>query len=58
MGVVLWVSAGGSAEWLAAGAAERVARLTLVIAAGGFSYFAALWLLGFRLKDFNHRVVS
>jgi putative peptidoglycan lipid II flippase len=58
MGVVLWVSAGGSAEWLAAGAAERVVRLTLVIAAGGFSYFAALWVLGFRLKDFNHRVVS
>jgi putative peptidoglycan lipid II flippase len=26
-----------------------------VAAAGAFSHFAALWLLGFRLKDFTQR---
>jgi len=27
-------------------------------AAGAVAYFAALWLLGFRLRDFNRRDVT
>lgn len=58
MGVVLWVSAGGDARWLTAGASERVGHLALVVTAGAATYFAALWALGFRLKDFNHKVAA
>ena len=30
-------------------------RLAWVCAAGAAAYFGALWLLGFRLADFNRR---
>lgn len=52
MGVVLWLLSGTAASWLAAGALERVGRLMLLVVAGGGAYFAALWALGFRLRDF------
>lgn len=55
MGSVLWLLAGDATSWLAAGALERVARLALLVAAGGAAYFATLWLLGFRLRDFSRR---
>jgi putative peptidoglycan lipid II flippase len=58
MAVTLWFSAGASAEWIAAGARERVIRLCIVIAAGAATYFGMLWLLGFRLRDFNHRAAD
>jgi putative peptidoglycan lipid II flippase len=38
-----------------AGVWERIQRLALVIAAGTISYFGALWLMGFRPKDFSMR---
>jgi putative peptidoglycan lipid II flippase len=37
---------------------ERVVRLAAVCAAGAAAYFAALWLLGFRLRDFSRRDVE
>ena len=40
------------------GFAAKVSRLALIIAAGGIAYFATLWLLGFRLSDFNRREPS
>ena len=52
---VLFFSAGPASAWLQTGLAERAVRLALVLAAGGFAYFGALWLLGFRLKDFARR---
>ncbi len=52
MGGVLWWSMGAPVEWLSAGAAQRVARLAWVVAAGAASYFSALWMLGFRVRDF------
>ena len=52
MGVVLWLLSGPAASWLAARAVERVGRLMLLVVAGGGVYFAALWALGFRLRDF------
>jgi putative peptidoglycan lipid II flippase len=52
MGALLWLLAGNATSWLAASAAERVGHLALLVAAGGSAYFAVLWLLGFRAKDF------
>lgn len=53
MGIVLWFATGSSASWLADSAMTRAGRLSLIILAGALSYFAALWLLGFRLRDFT-----
>jgi putative peptidoglycan lipid II flippase len=58
MAAVLWLTKGASAEWLAAPALQRAARLTGVVAAGAVSYFAALGLLGFRVRDFVRRAVE
>ncbi len=55
MASVLWWSASGVDYWLQSGVWERIERLALVIAAGTASYFGALWLMGFRLKDFSKR---
>ena len=50
---------GGAPEfWLSAALPERVVRLAAVCAAGTAAYFAALWLLGFRLRDFSRRDVE
>jgi putative peptidoglycan lipid II flippase len=56
MSVVLWITAGSDADWLAAAATARAARLAGVVTLGVVSYFGALWLLGFRLADFSKRV--
>ncbi|MCC7091391.1 MAG: murein biosynthesis integral membrane protein MurJ [Nitrosomonas sp.] len=55
MGIVLWFTTGSSASWLADSAMTRAGRLSLIILAGASSYFAALWLLGFRLRDFTQQ---
>ena len=52
MGAVLWYAAGADQAWLHMHGLRRVAHLTLVIAGGAGAYFAVLWLVGFRLKDF------
>jgi putative peptidoglycan lipid II flippase len=58
MSAALWFTAGGSSAWLAMGAEQRVLRLCGVIAAGALAYFVTLWLLGFRLRDFNQRAAE
>lgn len=58
MGGVLWWSAGDAAWWLAHGALERVLRLAGVVLAGAAVYFAALYALGFRLRDFHRRAAA
>ena len=55
MAACLALTAGGSDAWLAAHAGARVLRLALVVTAGAAAYFVALWLLGFRLRDFTRR---
>jgi putative peptidoglycan lipid II flippase len=55
MGTVLWLLAGNATSWLAASALERVWRMTLLVVAGGSTYFVVLWLLGFRINDFARR---
>ncbi len=49
---------GAPAFWLSATLAERVIRLGVVCTAGAAVYFAALWLLGFRLRDFSRQDVE
>ena len=58
MGVVLWLLSGTDASWLAAGALERMGRLALLVVAGSGAYFACLWGLGFRWRDFARRTAE
>jgi putative peptidoglycan lipid II flippase len=55
MGGVLWWIMGAESLWTQSGLMERVLRLAYVVVAGAAAYFAALFLLGFRLKDFSQR---
>lgn len=55
MGATLWFASGAEASWLLMGAAERAARLSGLVVLGAAAYFFALWLLGFRLRDFTRR---
>lgn len=53
MGIVLWIATGSDASWLADSAMVRAGRLSWIVILGAFSYFATLWLLGFRITDFT-----
>jgi putative peptidoglycan lipid II flippase len=55
LGAVLWLSAGADGFWTAAGLWSKVGRLSVVTGAGAIVYFGTLWLLGFRIADFNRR---
>ncbi len=55
MAAALWFSAGSGDDWLRYDTAERVVRLIAVIVFGGGAYFATLWTLGFRVRDFKRR---
>jgi putative peptidoglycan lipid II flippase len=55
--VLLWIG-GPASFWLAASPWQKVGRLAGVCAMGAAAYFGALWLLGFRLADFNRRDFS
>jgi putative peptidoglycan lipid II flippase len=52
--VLFWTTA-GSDVWLHAGTWERIQHLAIIVPAGAGSYFAALWVTGFRLADFSKR---
>ena len=52
--VLLWI-VGPATLWLDATLWAKIGRLAWVCAAGAAAYFAALWLLGFRLSDFDRR---
>jgi putative peptidoglycan lipid II flippase len=52
---VLWFGMGNEQSWLTATGWARIARLGALIAAGIVAYFAVLWGLGFRLRDFAKR---
>jgi putative peptidoglycan lipid II flippase len=53
LAIVIAVTMGPGAAWLAAGVTYKVGRLALVVAAGALVYFGALFALGFRVADFN-----
>jgi putative peptidoglycan lipid II flippase len=58
MGLVLWFAGGDPADWMRWNLVERLLRLSLIVALGAASYFAALWLTGFRIKDFKRRAAE
>jgi len=58
MGVLLWAMVGTTDWWLHASLVARVARLSAIVVLGASGYFAALWLLGFRLGDFTRRAAD
>ena len=55
LGAVLWFGAGDDATWLSSDGLTRVLRLSAVVAGGGIAYFATLFALGFRVRDFRRR---
>ncbi|MBS0510529.1 MAG: murein biosynthesis integral membrane protein MurJ [Proteobacteria bacterium] len=55
MGAVLWFGSGPQQHWLEIHGLARGLRLAAVIAAGVVAYFATLFALGFRLRDFRRR---
>lgn len=55
LGLALWFGMGAEAAWLHYPSWQRAGRLTLVVTLGMAVYFVALWLLGFRLRDFKRR---
>jgi putative peptidoglycan lipid II flippase len=53
--MLVWLAADRAQWWLEATGSARALRLTGVVALGAGGYFATLWLLGFRLRDFVRR---
>lgn len=58
LAAVLWFGMGSEASWLDQGALERALRLALLVGAGIVAYFASLFALGFRLRDFRKRAAG
>lgn len=56
MAVVIGWLGGAHEPWMASAAWPRIMRLCGIVVAGAASYFAVLWLLGFRASDFSKRV--
>jgi putative peptidoglycan lipid II flippase len=55
LALLLWAISGPASWWMHASVWGRIARLALTGGAAIVVYFGALWLLGFRLRDFNRR---
>ena len=53
MGGCLHLAMGTAEYWFAAGVIRRIGMLCGLVALGAGVYFAVLWLLGFRVKDFR-----
>ena len=58
MGGVLWWQSGADTAWLTMHTVPKVIKLTWLVVVGAAVYFASLWVMGIRLKDFSKRVVS
>lgn len=57
MGAVLHVAMGAAAAWLEFSVMKRLMHLSLLVALGMGIYFALLFILGFRPKDFSRRAL-
>jgi putative peptidoglycan lipid II flippase len=55
MGGTLWIAGGSDTAWLTYSLLERITRLGVLVGLGAIVYFATLWALGFRLRDFKQR---
>ncbi|MFZ5575236.1 MAG: murein biosynthesis integral membrane protein MurJ [Pseudomonadota bacterium] len=58
MGALLFYGMGPAQWWLDAGFADRALRLSLLVAGGVASYFAALGAMGFRPRQFARRAAE
>ncbi len=58
MAAVLWGAMGSEGWWLGAHWQYRVAGLSGIVLLGAATYFATLWSLGFRLKDFARHAAA
>ncbi|WP_019917601.1 murein biosynthesis integral membrane protein MurJ [Methyloversatilis discipulorum] len=58
MGVVLYFSARVPGDWLQMATLSRILHLCWLVPAGAGAYFAVLFALGFRLRDFSRRAAS
>ena len=55
MAVALQWVAGADTLWLNYATVQKLSHLLLLLVVGSGAYFAVLWLLGIRIKDFIHR---
>ena len=55
MGLTLSFSMGQESQWLQHGTLNRIIHLSWLVALGMTTYFATLWALGFRLRDFKRK---
>lgn len=53
MSGLLWLGMGHERDWLHASQWQRALHLGWLAPLGASAYFATLWLLGFRLRDFR-----
>jgi putative peptidoglycan lipid II flippase len=58
LGLTLWFGMGSEQQWLTTHGWARIIHLTWLVLLGAVVYFAVLWILGFRLKDFAKRGAS
>jgi putative peptidoglycan lipid II flippase len=58
MGLVLYFGARWPGDWLQMDTLTRIGHMSWIVAAGAGSYFATLFALGFRLRDFSRRAIS
>ncbi len=58
LGVALWFGMGSEAQWLHTHGWTRIIHLAWLVVSGVVVYFAVLFALGFRLKDFSKRGAS
>lgn len=57
MALALHFAAGSDAMWMAYSLMPKLIHLSGLLVLGSAVYFAALWLMGIRIKDFMHRTV-
>ena len=58
MAAGLWFGMGSENAWLQKSALGRTIHLSWLVPLGVTAYFATLWLLGFRLRDFKRRAAE
>lgn len=58
MASCLWVGMGAETGWLQGNLLSRALHLAWLVPLGAASYFATLWVLGFRLSDFKRRAAE
>ena len=58
MGSALFFAMGPAEKWLTLTSTARILHLSLLVALGASAYFATLWLLGFRPRDFSRRATT